>query len=102
MLYFVQHNCKATDGPFHEATRTEPFYEATQKHMMDYFIMKQPGTAQDGPFHEAARPETQRIDHLMKQTGNAKYVVFYGAEMKRKKYGSFYEEARNSNGWTIL
>ena len=78
------------------------FMKQLKKHMMDHFIMKQPGAAQDGPFHEAARPETQRIDHLMKQTGNAKYVVFNGAKMKRKKYGSFYEETRNSNGWTIL
>ena len=70
--------------------------------MMDDFIMKQPGTAKDGEFHGAARPETQRIDHFMKQTGSAKYVVFYGAKMKCKKHGSFYEETRNSNGWTIL
>ena len=102
MLYFVQHNCKATDGPFHEATRNHFMKQLRNTHMMDHFIMKQPGTAKDGPFHEAARPETQRIDHLMKQTGNAKYGVFYGAKMERKKYGSFYEETRNSNGWTIL
>ena len=101
MLYFVQHSCKATDGPFHEATRNHFMKQPQQTHDGPFY-MKQPGTAQDGPFHEAARPETQRIDHLMKQTGNAKYVVFYGAKMKRKKYGSFYEEARNSNGWTIL
>ena len=42
MLYFVQHNCKATDGPFHEATRNH--------------FMKQLRKTHDGPFYyEATR-----------------------------------------------
>jgi hypothetical protein len=59
MLYFVQNNCKATDGPFHEATRNH--------------FMKQLRKTHDGRFYyEATRNGKGWIIPWSNTAGNAK------------------------------